>query len=58
MLRWWFGHQVMLLAKAAVKMRTRDFAFRAAELWGGVRGLAGEYDRSRARVRRIAEAAS
>ena len=58
MLRWWFGHQAMLLAKAAVKMRTRDFAFRAAELWGGVRGLAGEYDRSGARVRRIAEAAS
>ncbi|HEX5776328.1 MAG TPA: glycosyltransferase [Caulobacteraceae bacterium] len=58
MLRWWFGHQAMLLAKAAVKMRTRDFAFRAAELWGGVRGLAGEYDRSRKRVRSIAEAAS
>ena len=58
LLGWWFADQARSLAKAAVRMRTRDLSFRAAELWGGVMGLAGEYDRSRARVRRIAEEAT
>lgn len=58
MLGWWFTDKAASLTKAALKMRRDDFAFQAAELWGGVMGLAGEYDRSRERVRRIAEAAA
>jgi hypothetical protein len=55
MVRWWFLDQMKALARAARKCRGPDFRFGIAELWGGICGLAGEYDRSRARVRAIRE---
>jgi glycosyltransferase involved in cell wall biosynthesis len=55
MVRWWFFDQLKALARAARRFRGRDFRFGLAELWGGIYGLVGEYDRSRARVRAIRE---
>ena len=55
MVRWWFFDQLKGLARAARRFRGRDFRFGIAELWGGIYGLAGEYDRSRARVQAIRE---
>ncbi|SIT59090.1 putative glycosyltransferase [Mesorhizobium prunaredense] len=55
MVRWWFFNQFKALARAARGLRGRDFRFGIAELWGGIYGLAGEYDRSSARVRTIRE---
>ncbi len=55
MVRWWFFNQLKALARAARGLRGRDFRFGIAELWGGIYGLAGEYDRSSARVRTIRE---
>jgi glycosyltransferase involved in cell wall biosynthesis len=55
MVRWWFFDQLKTLARAASKFRGRDLRFGMAELWGGIYGLAGEYDRSRARVQVIRE---
>lgn len=53
MIRWWFGDQVRALLGAARRLRGRELRFRFAELLGGIRGLAGEYDRSLARVQTI-----
>jgi hypothetical protein len=53
MVRWWFLDQARALARAARALRGRDVRFGVAELWGGICGLAGEYDRSRSRVRAI-----
>lgn len=53
MIRWWFLDQLKGLARALRRRRGREFRFGIAELWGGVAGLAGEYDRSRARVQAI-----
>lgn len=55
--RWWLLDQASRLAKAALRLRGRELGYAAAELWGGVCGLAGEYDRSQARVRLIRERA-
>jgi glycosyltransferase involved in cell wall biosynthesis len=55
MVRWWFFDRLKALARAACRFRGRDFRFGVAELWGGIYGLAGEYDRSRARVQAIRE---
>ncbi len=55
MVRWWFLDQSKALLRAAGGFRGRDLRFRAAELAGGICGLAGEYDRSRARVNAIRE---
>ena len=55
MIRWWFTHHAKAMARAGRRLRGRDFRFGIAELWGGVCGLAGEYDRSRARVQAIRE---
>lgn len=55
MVRWWFFDRLKELARAARRFRGRDFRFGVAELWGGIYGLAGEYDRSRARVQAIRE---
>jgi glycosyltransferase involved in cell wall biosynthesis len=55
MMRWWFADQAKAMARAARRLRGREFRFGIAELWGGVCGLAGEYDRSRARVQAIRE---
>jgi hypothetical protein len=55
MVRWWFLHQTKALLRAGRRLCVRDFRFGVAELWGGICGLAGEYDRSRARVQAIRE---
>ncbi|BCH15658.1 MULTISPECIES: glycosyltransferase family 2 protein [unclassified Mesorhizobium] len=55
MVRWWFFDRLKAVARAARRFRGRDFRFGIAELWGGIYGLAGEYDRSRARVQTIRE---
>ena len=56
MVRWWFVDQAKALARAIRDLRGRDINFGVAEIWGGIRGLAGEYDRSRSRVQTIREA--
>lgn len=55
MVRWWFFDQLKALARAARRLRGHELRFGIAELWGGIYGLAGEYDRSRARIRSIQE---
>ncbi|MGY5779573.1 glycosyltransferase family 2 protein [Rhizobium sp. LEGMi135b] len=55
MVRWWFFDQLKALARAARRLRGHELRFGMAELWGGIYGLAGEYDRSRARIRSIRE---
>nr|WP_237683926.1 glycosyltransferase [Pseudaminobacter soli] len=55
MVRWWFVDQARALARAVRGLRGRDVNFGIAEVWGGIRGLAGEYDRSRSRVQAIRE---
>ena len=57
MVRWWFGDRSKALWKAILRGGMRDVRFVLAELWGGVVGLLGEYDRSLARVAAIREAA-
>lgn len=56
MVRWWFVDQVKAIARAVRRLRGRDLRFGVAELWGGICGIAGEYDRSRSRVQAIREA--
>ncbi|MET0379019.1 MAG: glycosyltransferase [Spongiibacteraceae bacterium] len=56
MVRWWFLDQLKSLAKAIKHMRPRDIGFVLAELWGGVQGLCGEYDRSQVRIEAIRSA--
>ncbi len=55
MVRWWFFDQLKALIRAARRLRGHELRFGIAELWGGIYGLAGEYDRSRARIRSIRE---
>jgi len=55
MVRWWFVDQGRALARAMRNLRGRDIRFGLAEIWGGICGLAGEYDRSRSRVQAIRE---
>jgi glycosyltransferase involved in cell wall biosynthesis len=55
MVRWWFVDQARALVRAASALRGRDLHFGLTELWGGIRGLAGEYDRSCTRVKAIRE---
>ena len=55
MVRWWFLDQARTLARAVRRLRGRDINFGIAEVWGGICGLAGEYDRSRSRVKAIRE---
>jgi glycosyltransferase involved in cell wall biosynthesis len=55
MIRWWFAHQGLALAGSLRRRQWRRARFVAAELWGGVQGLLGEYDRSVRRSRRIRE---
>jgi hypothetical protein len=58
MLRWWLLDKLADLIGAACRLRFRELGFVAAELWGGIVGMAGEYDRSLERVRKIREQAS
>ena len=53
MIWWWFGDRLRSFAKASLQLKGREISFALAELWGGIRGLAGEYDRSQVRVQAI-----
>lgn len=55
MVRWWFFDQFKALARAASRLRGDEMRFGLAELCGGIYGLVGEYDRSRARIQAIRE---
>jgi GT2 family glycosyltransferase len=57
-LRWWLLDKLADLGVAACCLRFRELGFLTAELWGGVVGMAGEYDRSLKRVQKIREQAS
>lgn len=50
---WWFKDQVRQLARALLGRGGVPPAMVAAELWGGVVGLFGEYGRSQRRIARI-----
>jgi glycosyltransferase involved in cell wall biosynthesis len=53
MLRWWLVYQLRFLVIALFRLNGREISFVLAELWGGIMGLAGEYDRSQVRVQAI-----
>lgn len=55
-IRWWFRYQFKMLARAIKRRGGREVMFSLAELWGGIMGLLGEYDRSRSRTQAIKEA--
>ena len=55
MIRWWFVHHGLALARSVRRRQWRRARFVVAELHGGVQGLLGEYDRSIGRSRRIRE---
>jgi glycosyltransferase involved in cell wall biosynthesis len=57
-LRWWLLDKLADLGVAACCLRFRELGFLTAELWGGIVGMAGEYDRSLKRVQKIREQAS
>jgi glycosyltransferase involved in cell wall biosynthesis len=54
-IRWWLLDKLSALAGAACRLRVRETGFLLAEFWGGIVGMAGEYDRSLTRVRKIRE---
>lgn len=53
MVAWWFGDQARSLLRSIATSNLRNAGFTLAEIRGGIMGLAGEYDRSRARVAAI-----
>ena len=53
MIRWWFADQLGALTNALLRLKGQEISFTLAELWGGIMGLTGEYDRSRVRVQAI-----
>jgi hypothetical protein len=48
---WWFGYQGRRCLQRLVGRESTPFGAILAEIWGGTKGLAGEYDRS---IRRTA----
>lgn len=48
-LRWWFFDKAGAIWAAATRLEGRALRFQLAELWGGLQGLFGEYERSQAR---------
>jgi glycosyltransferase involved in cell wall biosynthesis len=56
MVRWWVLDQLRMIAGAARRREGTELRFHLAELRGGIQGLCGEYDRSRARVAAISAA--
>ncbi|HVI30652.1 glycosyltransferase family 2 protein [Phenylobacterium sp.] len=53
---WWWGlDRLAAVARAALRGRRTELGFAWAELAGGLQGMFGEYDRSRARSRVIRE---
>ena len=57
-LRWWILDKLACMTVAGCRLRWRELGFLTAELWGGIVGMAGEYDRSLKRVQKIREQAS
>lgn len=55
MLKWWFKDRLKELIKSLAGDHVLPYRMIHAELWGGVQGLLGEYDRSEKRVARIRE---
>lgn len=55
---WWTCDRLAAMARAALRRRGLEFGFAWAEFRGGLQGLAGEYDRSQARSRKIREQAA
>jgi glycosyltransferase involved in cell wall biosynthesis len=53
LLAWWFGKQTTDLFQSALGRVSRSPSLILSELLGGIVGLAGEYDRSRRRARRL-----
>lgn len=53
MMRWWFVDQLTGLLGAIRHGTRQDARFARAELWGGIVGFLGEYDRSLRRVEKI-----
>lgn len=53
--RWWLIDKLAGVLVAACRLRFGELWFLTAELWGGIVGLAGEYDRSLRRVQKIRE---
>lgn len=54
---WWWGlDRLAAMGRAALRGRRTELGFAWAELAGGLQGMFGEYDRSRARSRVIREA--
>lgn len=50
MRRWWHVYQMREIGKAAARLRLRDLSFAFAEYAGGIKGMIGEYERSKRRV--------
>jgi glycosyltransferase involved in cell wall biosynthesis len=57
-LRWWLLDKLADVAVAVCCLRVTELRFLLSELWGGIVGMAGEYDRSLRRVQKIRELAS
>lgn len=55
MRRWWWSHMSYRFARSLVGCDPLPPLMIAAEIWGGVKGCLGEYDRSRKRTERIRE---
>ncbi len=53
MIRWWTLDQLKLIVRALRRHTFPELHFHLAELWGGICGVFGEYDRSRGRVAAI-----
>lgn len=53
MIRWWTLDQLKLIVRALRRRTFPELRFHLAELWGGICGVSGEYDRSRERVAAI-----
>lgn len=53
MIVWWFNDQLRQLAKSFLGRHPLPPAMIWAELWGGIQGLLGEYDRSQKRIQKI-----
>lgn len=50
---WWFANELRELARSAAGRHVLPPSMLAGELWGGIVGLCGAYDRSQSRARRI-----
>ena len=56
MIWWWLLDRTAAVVRAGLRGRQTELSFAWAELTGGVQGMFGEYDRSRARSQAIREA--